>query len=167
MIFAASAIGTLFSIKWSSSCYFQCPQPCQTWSPLLQCPKSESPLPLAMPGIMMAWVSNSHISRYIAPLMWIIRISATLIAKSIRVSLDLWRLRLFHSISFALQFPLLIVPPLPHLVHFHFQCICQVQGVATPQTSVACGWRPERLTSLVTEHLHSVGWCIFVQHSSS
>ena len=44
MIFAASAIGTLFSIKWSSSCNFQCAQPCQTWSPLLQCrPKSESP----------------------------------------------------------------------------------------------------------------------------
>ena len=84
----------------------------------------------------------------IAPLMWIIRfITASPIAKSIRM--HLWRL--FHFISFALQFPLLVVPLLSLLVHFHLQCICPIQVVTMPQASVAAIHPVTRL-----EHLHSV-----------
>ena len=94
---------------------------------------------------------NSRISRaVIVPLMWIIMISASSIAKSIRV--HLWRL--FHSISFALQFPLWVVSLLLLLVHFHLQCIFPIQVVTTLQTStgVAAINPVARL-----EHLHSVG----------
>ena len=46
-------------------------------------------------------------------------------------------LRSFHAISFMLQFLLLVVSVSPLLVHFHLQCICQVQRIAAPQASVA------------------------------
>ena len=70
-------------------------------------------------------------------------------------------LRSFHAISFMLQFLLLVVSLSPLLVHFHLQCICQVQRIATPQASVAA------TASSWLEHLHSVRRSIFVQHSLS
>ena len=57
----------------------------------------------------------------------------------------------FHSISFALQFPLLVVPLFVAPGIFHLQCIFPIQVVTTPQTSTHLCHQIARL-----EHLHSV-----------
>ena len=164
VIFTASATSTLFSIKWSSSCNFQCAQSCQTWS-LKPSAAVSSKVRVTFRFLyhwqcLMVLVSNSHISRAI--------------------------LRHWCGSSQSRHHPSLnqfVGSLASQALSLHFLCpsISSVDcsSFATPSTfsfsmylsSPRCRntanirrlWlEAERLTSLVAEHLHSVSWCIFV-----